>query len=190
MNFNEGWTSVEVPDIKCLSGPVMLRSQMLPAHHVFPLHSHRWNQFVYATMGTLVVTVEDCWYVITPEQAIWVPTGVMHTTGALHGAEFRNLYVADQPAPGGMPRTCTVFTVVPLLRALILELVALEGRDEEKAYVNRVNQLILDQLRRLPVQNLRLPWPRSPQLRKVCEILFNVPADSRGLDEWGFDLGV
>jgi len=188
LNFDAGWTSVEVPDIESLSRPVRLRSQSLPARHIFPMHSHRWNQFVYATAGTLVVTVEDCWYVITPEQAIWVPTGVVHTTGALHGAEFRNLYVADQPGLG-MPRVCTVLSVTPFLRALIVELVDIDRRGEEERYITRVNQLILDQLRRLPVQDLRLPWPRSPQLRRLCEALYAAPADPRGVDEWGAELG-
>lgn len=188
MDFDTGWTSVDVPDIESLSRPVLLRSQSLPARHIFPVHSHHWNQFVYATAGTLVVTVEDSWYVITPEQAIWVPTGVMHTTGALHGAEFRNLYVADQPDPG-MPRTCTVLSVTPFLRALIVELVDIDRRGEEERYISRVNQLILDQLRRLPVQDLRLPWPRSLQLRRVCEALYASPSDPRGVDEWGTELG-
>ena len=92
------WTTIDVPEIQTLPRPVFLRSQNMAPREVFPPHTHRWNQFVYATSGTLVVTVGGAWYVITPEQAIWVPTGVLHTTGALNGATFRNLYVADGPA--------------------------------------------------------------------------------------------
>lgn len=188
MDLSDNWISVDVPEIEALPRPVYLRSQCLPARHIFPVHSHRWNQFVYATAGTLVVTVEDCWYVITPEQAIWVPTGVLHTTGALHGAEFRNLYVADLPGLG-MPRTCTALSVSAFLRALIIELVDVGKRNEDDAYVEQVNGLILAQLRRLPVQDFHLPWPKSPMLRKICEALYASPADPRGADEWGAELG-
>ena len=112
------WTTVEVLDIATLPTPVFSRSQHLGARQIFPLHAHRWNQLVYATAGTLTVQVAGARYVITPEQAIWVPTGVQHTTGALSSAEFRNLYIDD--APGlGLPAVCTVYAVTPLLRALI-----------------------------------------------------------------------
>ncbi len=189
MDFDAGWTSVEVPEMEALPRPVTLRSQSLPARHIFPFHCHRWNQFVYATSGTLVVTVEDSWHVITPEQAIWVPTGLLHTTGALHGADFRNLYVADLPGLG-MPSRCTALAVTPLLRALILELVDISRRGgEDEAYIGQVNGLILAQLPRLAVIDFHLPWPRSVMLRKVCETLYGSPADPRGAEEWGAELG-
>lgn len=188
MDLGDDWIAEAVPEIDVLPRPVFLRSQCLPARHIFPIHTHRWNQFVYATSGTLVVTVEDCWYVITPEQAIWVPTGVAHTTGALNGAAFRNLYVADQPALG-LPAACTAFAVTPLLRALIVELGEIAPRDEDEAYIGQVNSLILAQLRRLPVQSFHLPWPKSPLLRKICEVLYASPADPRGVEEWGALLG-
>jgi len=183
------WITIQVPEIDVLPRPVFLRSQSLPARHVFPIHSHPWNQFVYATSGTLVVTVEDTWYVITPEQAIWVPTGVAHTTGALHGAEFRNLYVADV-AELAMPQQCTVFSVSPLLRALIIELVEIEGRDEADGYADRIDAVIVDNLHRLKELDFHLPWPRSPGLRKVCEALYSAPDDLRTVDEWAGEAGV
>lgn len=188
MDWEEDWTLVDVPDMDELPGAVFQRFETLPARHIFPPHAHRWNQFVYATAGTLVVMVEKSRYVITPEQAIWVPTGVQHTTGALHGAEFRNLYVADAPDLG-MPGTCAVLAVSPLLRALIVELADIGGRSEGADYIGRVHALLLDQLRRLPVQDFQLPWPTSPMLRKLCEAVYANPADLRGAEEWGAVLG-
>lgn len=205
----DGWITIDVPEIETLPKPIFPRSQNLTARQVFPLHSHRWNQLVYATSGTLVVTIADAWHVITPEQAIWVPTGVRHTTGALNGAQFRNLYVADQPGLA-MPDACTVFAVTPLFRALIVELEAVSpaigpagvpvgvpvgvsedagGAAENDAYIDKLNALIVEQLRRLPVQNFRLPWPQSPMLHRICEALYANPADGRSADDWGRELG-
>ena len=185
---DDGWLPLTVPAMESLPRRVFLRSEVMPARHAFPLHSHRWNQFVYATVGTLVVTVEDSRYVITPEQAMWVPTGVMHTSGALHGAEFRNLYVMDGPGLS-LPQHCMVFAITPLLRALILELVAIDGRGEDEGYVGRIDALILDQLHRLPVQDFHLPWPRSRELRRICEALYAAPDDPRGVEDWGAEVG-
>lgn len=181
------WTTVEVPELHELPKPIFPRSQNLAAGQMFPLHAHRWNQFVYATTGTLVVTAAGSWYVITPEQAIWLPTGALHTTGALNGAEFRNLYVADSPDLK-MPDSCTVFTVTPLLRALIIELEEATRRGEDEPYVDKINLLIYEQLRRLPVQHFHLPWPQTPMLRRVCEKLYANPADSRTIEDWGREL--
>lgn len=188
MQPNSDWITIEVPDIETLPKAVYLRSQNLAPREMFPLHTHRWNQFVYATSGTLVVTVADSWYVITPEQAIWVPTGVSHTAGAFNGAAFRNLYVADVPGLG-MPERCTLYAVSGLLRALIVELTLVGQRDETEGYIDQVNALVLEQLRRLPKQDFHLPWPQSPPLHRVCETLYGNPADPRGIDEWGAELG-
>lgn len=166
----------------------MLRAETLPARHAFPPHRHGWNQLVYATSGALVVTVAGARHVITPEQAVWLPTGTEHSTGALDGAEFRNLYVADGPGLA-MPALCTVYGVAPLLRALILELAAMVGRDEDAGYRDRVDVLLIDQLHRLRPQPRPLPWPSSPALRTLCAALYEAPGDARSVAEWGARLG-
>lgn len=181
------WTTIEVPEIDTLPGKVFLRSQNLAARELFPPHTHRWHQFVYATSGTLVVTVAERWYVITPEQAIWVPVGVVHSTGALSGAAFRNLYVADFPGLD-MPDQCTVYAVTGLLRALIVELERCAEDGEGAAYVDKVNELLCEQLGRLSRQDFHLPWPRSAQLNRICATLHANPADPRSIDDWGREL--
>jgi AraC-like DNA-binding protein len=182
------WTTVDVLGLAALPVPVFSRSQNLGARQAFPEHSHRWNQLVYATAGTLTVTVAGARYVITPEQAIWVPTGVRHTTGALSSAEFRNLYIDDAPSLG-MPGQCTVYAATPLLRALIVELETMGMRPGEQAYASQLRALVLAQLRRLRAQDFHLPWPASPMLCRICETLLEQPADPRGMEDWGRALG-
>jgi AraC-like DNA-binding protein len=183
------WTCIAVPALSALPRPVWPRSHSLGPRQVFPLHSHRWHQFVYATAGTLLVTVENTRYVITPEQAIWVPAGVPHRTGALNGADFRNLYIA----PGGdlrMPDECAVLSVSLLMRALILELTDISHRAGESAdYRDRVDGLILDQLQRLQRLDIHLPWPRSRDLRRICEHLYAAPDDGRTVSDWATEVG-
>ncbi len=183
------WNTIEVPDMASLPKTVFLRSQYLAAREIFAPHTHRWHQFVYATSGTLVVTVANSWYVITPEQAIWVPMGVVHTTGALNGAAFRNLYVADSPGLG-MPTQCTVYSVTGLLRALVIELEEVSHREESEGYIDKLHDLLCEQLRRLPQQDFHLPWPQTPPLHRLCERLYANPADSRSLEDWGKVLGI
>jgi len=185
---DEGWIEVEVPDIDHLPSDVYMRSQNLAPREAFPPHAHRWNQLVYGTSGTMMVTLEHSRHIITPEQAIWVPTGTVHTTGSVRGAEFRNLYIADS-ARCAATVGCAVYRVTPLLRQLIIEFerVAPDGRDEE--YRGRLAELLQDQIMRLEKIDFHLAWPHSAALRKLCEALYANPADERSMRDWGQALG-
>lgn len=183
MQRDDDWVTLPVPVTPGLARPVHLRAQALPARHTFPVHTHPWHQLVYAVSGVLVVTVRDHWFIITPEQAVWVPVGTPHTTGALQDAAFRTLYVAEAP---GLPAAVCVLPVSDLLKALIGELPAAMGDD---AYAARLNAVIVEQLARQRPLDFHLPWPASDRLRRLCEALYQQPADDRDLSAWGRDLG-
>src|SRR3712207_1215347 len=140
--------------------PMTVRAQSIPARHYFPEHAHRWNQVVYAISGVLTVAVEGRSFVISPEQAVWLPTGLPHRVGSLLGAEFRSLWIADE-AGAGLPKSPTVFSVARLLQVLIVEAATIEGQDDPDGYASRVTGLILDQLRRAQSLPGALPWPRG-----------------------------
>jgi len=182
------WAPLDVPPLERLARPVVPRAQNLPPRHAFPLHTHRWHQLVHATRGSLVVRMAGSRYVITPEQAIWIPSGVEHAVGTFSGAEFRNLYVADAPALR-MPADSTVYSVTPLLRALIVELEQATRVGEPADYLDRLDALIFAQLERLTPQAFHLPWPSSAMLRRLCEALYENPADGRDVEAWGRELG-
>jgi AraC-like DNA-binding protein len=54
----------------------------------------------------------------------------------------------------------------------------------------RVTVLILDQLRRAQPLASALPWPRDGALTSLCQALYADPANLRGPDEWGRELGM
>lgn len=86
------WRAVDLPEIDTLPSPVFLRSQRLPqarqcsAQHITACIPGQ------PMSRRVLVQAPDTWCVITPEQAVWLPTGVLHAR-FLHDAEFRNLYV-------------------------------------------------------------------------------------------------
>jgi AraC-like DNA-binding protein len=184
------WESIQTPPGLAPPQPMTVRAQSIPARHSFPEHSHRWNQMVYAISGVLTVAVEGRSFVISPEQAVWLPTGLRHRVGSLLGAEFRSLWIANA-AGRGLPESPTVFGVTPLLKALIVEATRIDGEDDRDGYAGRLTDLILDQLRRARPLPGALPWPRggSP-LTALCEALYADPADPRGPAAWGRELGM
>lgn len=183
------WETIETPPGLAPPRPITVRAQSIPARHSFPEHAHDWHQLAYAISGVLSVAVEGRSFVISPEQAVWLPTGLGHRVGSLLGAEFRSLWIADE-AGRGLPDGATVFGVTPLLRALIVEAAEIEGREDRDGYAGRVTGLILDQLRRARPLPGALPWPRGGALAALCETLYADPADPRGAEAWGRDLGM
>jgi AraC-like DNA-binding protein len=184
------WATIEAPPGVAPPQPVTVRAQSIPARHYFPEHAHGWNQVVYAISGVLTVAVEGRSFVISPEQAVWLPTGLRHRVGSLHGAKFRSLWIADE-AGRGLPASPTVFGVTPLLKALIVEATEIEGEEDGDGYASRVTDLILSQLRRVRPLPGALPWPRAgSSVTVLCEALYADPADARGPEAWGRELGM
>src|SRR5919202_4651686 len=138
------WETIAAPPGLAPPRPMTVRAQSIPARHSFPEHAHHWNQVVYAIAGVLTVAVEGRSFVISPEQAVWLPTGQRHRVGSLLGAEFRSLWIADEVGQG-LPESPTVFGVTPLLRALIVEAAEIEGQAYPDGYAGRITALIPDQ---------------------------------------------
>lgn len=183
------WETIAAPPGLMPPRPMTVRVQSIPARHYFPEHAHAWHQMAYALSGVLTVSVEGQSLVISPEQAVWLPTGLRHRVGSLLGAEFRSLWIADE-AGKNLPASPTVFAVSPLLRALIVEAAGIEGQEDRDGYAGRVTDLILDQLRRAPPLAGALPWPRGGALGTLCETLYADLADPRGSEAWGRELGM
>lgn len=90
------WQTIEALPALPPPRPMTMRAQFIPARHRFSEHAHDWNQVVYAISGVLTVAVEGRSVVISPEQAMWVPTGLRRRVGSLLGAEFRSLWISER----------------------------------------------------------------------------------------------
>jgi AraC-like DNA-binding protein len=189
MAQSEMWEPLSVPVDLGPPRPMIVRAESLPARRYFPEHAHDWSQLVHAISGVLTVTVEGSCFAISPEQAVWLPSGTRHRVGSLLGSEFRSLWIAED-AGSGVAEACTVFRVSPLLRALIIEAAEIQRREDTSGYAKRITTLILDQLRRAEPLPAALPWPRHGIILKLCDALYADPSDPRGVDEWGTNLGM
>jgi len=183
------WSPIEAPASEPPPAPMTVRVQTLAARSYFPEHRHDWAQVVYAISGVLTVAVAGRSFVISPEQGVWLPTGVPHRVGTLFGAEFRSLWIAST-ASERLPDEPSVFNVSLLLRALIVEAATLEEHKKGNGYADRVTQLIFDQLRQASPLPSALPWPRGDILNRLCETLYADPTDARSADKWGKELGM
>lgn len=180
--FSDDWDYLSRfgDDVDRRPNPVRLRSQSLPPRSKFDPHSHDWNQLTYATDGVLTVMIDNKCYVVAPGQALWIPTGTLHTTGTVLGATLSSLYVDDSISG---PSDCVVFMVSNLLRALIVE-VSTFNNETEICYSNLVSELITRQLGKMQSIENALPWPAEGVALAICEYLYKYPSDERNSDEW------
>ncbi|MFN4160784.1 MAG: AraC family transcriptional regulator [Stenotrophomonas sp.] len=166
---------------------MVTHSRQMAAGEHFPPHVHAWHQLAFATEGVLQVTAANARYVITPQQALWVPGGTLHHTRALSAAAFRNLYVGVDVV-ADMPAECTVLEVSALLRALIIELDGIRPEDDSGYYAS-LCAVIATQLRRQTRHARHLPWPQDERLQHWCQALYDHPDDDRDMAAWAAHLG-
>jgi AraC-like DNA-binding protein len=183
------WQELEVP-AETGPDPLSVRAQRIPAHSCFPVHTHSWGQLVYAIDGVLNVAVEGRCFVVPPDQAVWVPSSVLHSVGSLHGAQYRSLYLVDRPENVRLSGV-TVLGVSPLLRELVIEAAMIAERNElGSPYGVYLVDLIVDTIGRLEPLPFSLPWPRSKSLSMLCEALYADPSNTRRQADWARSLGM
>jgi len=158
----------ESPILGDLSRPIATRRTTYPdGHHIDP-HWHARAQFVFAVAGTMrVLTPRRAW-IVPPSRALWVPARTVHEIQMYGVVEMRSLYV-DAAAGAGMPASCIVLSVSPLLRELVVRAVALPERYDEAGDDGLLMRLLMAEIRRLSPCALDLPLPESADLTQLCE---------------------
>jgi AraC-like DNA-binding protein len=146
-------------------------------------HHHERAQLIHATAGTMRISTDEGVWVVPPQRALWMPTGITHSIVMLSDTTMRTLYVRAD-ATGTMPDTCRVLLVSPLLRELIVRATELPMHYDEEGPAGHVVALILSELQGLRSLALQLPMPRDARLRGLCQALLDSPGDQRSIDAW------
>jgi AraC-like DNA-binding protein/mannose-6-phosphate isomerase-like protein (cupin superfamily) len=158
---------------------------------VFPEHSHRRAQLLYAASGVVTVFTEEGSWVVPPHRAVWIPSGVRHSVRMGGRVSMRSIYVEPEAGRAArLPYACRVVEVSGLLRALLEEAVDLPPTYQLKGRDGRIMSLILDEIRLMPVLPLRTPLPMEPRLAQVCHALLQSPEIPVEIDEVAGKLGM
>ena len=146
-------------------------------------HSHPRAQLTWAVFGVMTVTAARGSWVVPPNRALWIPAETEHAIRMSGPVGMRAIYV-DAIVAGTVAAKCKVILVSPLLRALMLELVAAPLDYDEAGRMGHVAALFLDEIRVLDAQPLHIPMPNDGRLRRVCEALLRDPASTRLSRQW------
>lgn len=133
-------------------------------------HDPNWSTLVYASRGVLTITTPDGAWVVPPQRAVHVEAGIVPEVTVRGTASMRVLYLRVPLAVDGAG--CAVVDVSPLLRELILRMVAAaplalhrpHDRDLVAVFSHEIGSVRADSV-------LRLPVPTNPRLRVFADIL-------------------
>lgn len=152
-------------------------------------HQHHKAQLIYSVRGILNCEIEDGVWIVPPQCAIWIPGDLPHSARGSGETEVHCLFIEPDAAPD-LPKSCCTIAVSPLLREMLLkaagfpELYPLGGRED------RLIAALLDELVDAPVEDLHLPMPRDPRLRRLAEMLLSDPTDKTSKAEWATRIGM
>lgn len=151
-----------------------------PGYHVEP-HSHERGQVIYATRGVMRVSTSQGTWVVPPQRALWIPPGVQHEIRMSGVVAMRTLYIAPETS-AALPAACQVIEVSELLRALILAAMEEPVDYENGSRGEAIAQLLLHELRTVPILPLHLPLPQDARLQAVCRIVMDHLSDDTDIE--------
>jgi len=169
--------------------PVVAVGHDYPSDHEVAPHHHRRCQLLYGAVGTLMVWTEHGAWVVPPAQCVWIPVGVKHSVRMIGPVTTSSIFI-EPAAIADMPASCSVLAISPLMRALMLSAVDapleydIEGRD------GMIMALLLQELRRLPILPLSLPFPTERELARRCRRFVKDPTPHETIDDWAENMGL
>jgi len=135
-----------------------------------------------------MVETDDGFWIVPPHRAVWVPPLMEHEVTARGAVSLRNLYF-DPQSVSDLPKICSVVTVSPLLREMVLRAINLPALYDLDGPDGRFLKVLLDQIRTLPTTPLHLPMSDHPRLKPITNHLSKNPADRRSLEDWAAIMG-
>lgn len=154
-----------------------------------PTHHHRCCQLIHILSGVVQVTTPGGVWLVPPGRGVWLPAGTHHSLEFTGHVAARTLFV-DALARADLPATCEVVQISGLLRELILAATAIPAHFHAGSREERIVELILDELRVLPVLPLHLSQPRSPQLVALCQQITENISQAYALEDEALRLSV
>jgi len=132
--------------------------------HDSGMHKHSKGQLLYAPMGCMSITLDGMQSVLPPTRAAWIPAGVMHCARMRNVVSYRSLYFSAELAKL-LPMKMCIVEVNVLLKVLIERMAFWDWHKPKKEQTNTL-MLFCEELTLAPVQQLNLPLPQDPRLKK------------------------
>ncbi|WHO37766.1 helix-turn-helix transcriptional regulator [Sphingobium sp. AP49] len=146
-------------------------------------HAHRKAQLILTARGMVTCDVAKGLWMVPPQCALWIPGDMEHSVRAVGDVELYVLFV-DPDIAKGLPSECCTIAMSSLLRELVFAVSHLPALYDNDGPPGRLIQTMLDQLSIAPVEQLHLPLPTDPRLRRIADELAADPSDRATIGQW------
>jgi len=153
-----------------------------PDGFVFGEHYHDRDQVIFARQGVMTVETSQGMWVLPTSRALWIPSGIPHAVRMSGEVSLRTLYFQPKLVRG-LPRSCTVVNISPLLKELILYACQFESLNNRTAARRHVIEMLLDLLACSQTVPLQLPRPVDSRALKVADFLYSDPRMAVPMEE-------
>jgi AraC-like DNA-binding protein len=146
-------------------------------------HRHQKAQLILTVRGLITCEVAHGLWMVARQRALWIPGGLEHSVRGVGDLELYALFI-DPELASRLPKQCSSLSASPLLQELVIaashmpQLYDVDGAD------GRMVRTMIDQLERAPLENLHLPMPSDPRLRRIAQTLSSDPANRTTIGEW------
>ncbi|MDH3062862.1 helix-turn-helix transcriptional regulator [Achromobacter insolitus] len=148
-----------------------------------PPHRHAMGQLVLSMQGGVTCSVPQGLWMVPPQCGVWIPGGVPHSNRVTQNGRVCFLFVP--PDAPGLPRQCCTLAITPLVRELVAHLADLAPEETATAANRKLAEVLVEQLARMPAEQLHLPISDHPRLREIADALNANPADRSTVAQWG-----
>ncbi|MDH5178132.1 MAG: helix-turn-helix transcriptional regulator [Gammaproteobacteria bacterium] len=173
----------EMGDILDPARPILTDFTNVDHPHRVQPHSHQRGQLVYACSGHMQVTGPFGHWYVSPQQAVWIPTGYEHAIQANTAIHYRSLFI-DPVLARRLPVHRRPVQIPALLRELIRTAAEFGAEYTPDSAESRLITVMLDQVGGLQTAGFHVPLPVDRRLQVMVQCLLENPADERSLAEW------
>jgi AraC-like DNA-binding protein len=175
--------NLDFDDLNSSDGPILFVAAGSRPEMLFPEpHSHSRGQLFGSLHGLISVDVDDGIWVVPATHAVWVPPHHFHS-GRSHGTfNGWSAYITESACEDLPKRPCAIRTS-GLLREAVLRASTWQKGPLDSAG-SRIAEVVLDEIRSLPIEPLGLPLPRDERVQRIARALITDPADDRDLESW------
>lgn len=153
-----------------------------------PFHHHRKGQLILALHGAVTCEVPQALWLVPPQHAVWIPSGMLHSCRATSNAHIYFLFL--EPNAVAMPEKCCTLGITPLVTEMIKYLSEQEAAYLPNSPTDRLVTVLLEQISNAPIEKFRLPISNHPKLKKISDAWTANPSDRTTLSQWSERLAI
>ncbi|QIB65071.1 AraC family transcriptional regulator [Kineobactrum salinum] len=146
-------------------------------------HQYSRGGLFGSTKGLLSVGFKDAEWVVPLIHAVWIPPNHPHSARS-HGAFEGWLVSISENRCDDLPKQPKTIRTSGLLLEAVYRAAEWPLGPPPDAPSNRIAEIILDEIRRLPEEPFGLPLPVDTRLMRIARALIEDPASERDLQGW------